>query len=326
MKQLNKNILLVTEALPAGYLGDATFDYVDTVTLGSIFTTIRAVKTFRELQVMRYANQVSSNAHIALMKSVKPKLWEYQLEALFLFETDKCSLRKQAYEPICGSGTNSAVLHYINNDKQIKDAMIIPPQIVPEDIILVDAGAEFIGYASDITRTYPSTGKFTPEQAGVYNAVLKTQETAIQACKNLVPWNNITAIASTTMLSELQTLEFVAKDVPIERLLAAGIHKLFQPHGLGHLVGLDVHDTSVYPQNLLLTNMVVTIEPGIYFIPFLFEQATPEQQPFLNMNKIRQFYKFGGVRIEDDILITDSGNENLTLVPKTIEDIERIMA
>jgi len=125
------------------------------------------------------------------------------------------------------------------------------------------------------------------------------------------------------MIQELQNLNFVIQG-DINAMINVSVNALFQPHGLGHLLGLDVHDTSVYPQNKLLPNMLITIEPGIYFHKFLFDAATPQQKQYLNMAKIAQYYDFGGIRIEDDILITQTGYDILTQVPKTIHEIQQI--
>lgn len=189
--------------------------------INSLLIELRAVKTEKEIQIMRYANKVSrwvifhtrvvasnlcvgttvSAAHKELMRRVRPQQWEYQLEGLFLFKSEVCGLRKQAYEPICASGRNTAILHYVDNDKQLKT--VDPKQVLPEDLVLVDAGAEFIGYSSDITRTYPSNGVFTSAQADLYQAVLNVQQGCIEALKPFIPWKNITSLSSRLLLEEL---------------------------------------------------------------------------------------------------------------------------
>jgi Xaa-Pro dipeptidase len=223
----------------------------------------------------------------------------------------------QAYIPICASGNRSAILHYNANSKQI----------VNGDLVLVDAGAEYFGYASDITRTYPANGKFSPEQKTVYEMVLRTQQTVLNAMRPGVKWSELTLLSRQSICSELLQAGFVTGTV--DELISKGVCSLFFPHGLGHHLGLDVHDPGPISSLVLEANMVLTIEPGIYFNRAFIEKGmnNPVQKQHLVTEKIAQFLdmNFGGIRIEDDVIVTDSGVEIISLVPKTIGDIESTM-
>lgn len=277
--------------------GDYTFipRETDDTSLSAVLSSIRAVKIEHELEVMNYANAVSKMAHLRLMRNVAPGMHEYQLESLFRSDTMNCGLNRQAYAPIVGSGVNSAVLHYVQNKRRIQEGGSTG---INSDLVLVDAGAEFLGYASDITRTFPSGGTFSDSQRMIYNIVLAAQEAALKQMKPGTPWSTLDRIARRTIIEGLSAANFTAPDVDVDTLINNGIDRLFMPHGLGHLVGLDVHDTTVYPVTPLLTGMVVTCEPGIYFRDFLFESLPEETKKLLNMDKISQFYEFGGIRIE----------------------------
>lgn len=286
---------------------------VDKTLLKNHLYEMRSVKTEKEIRVLRVVNRVSSHAHQAIMKASTPRLNEFQLHSLFKFVSHNCGLRNQSYEPIVGSGRNSGILHYTTNDQTLQNGQML----------LVDAGPEYHGYSSDITCSYPVNGKFTLEQSVIYQAVLNVQQKAIKSIKIGMTWSELVKVAQIKMLEELRSARLIFGD--IDAMHKLNIHALFQPHGLGHHTGLDVHDTTKLPVGGLKENMVVTIEPGIYFIPYLFENATPEQKKHLNMDLINKFNKFGGVRIEDDIRITATGVEYLSNVPRTIKEIENHM-
>jgi len=206
-------------------------------------------------------------------------------------------------------------LHYVKNDVQVQDG----------DLILVDAAGEHLGYTSDVTRTYPANGKFTADQALVYNIVLQSQLAAIQLCRPGVSWSTVNNAATNEMVKGLQVGGFLIGTV--EQLLAAGVVGTFMPHGLGHPVGLDVHDPTPSPYNFVKNN-IFTIEPGVYFNPMLLDEAreNPLTSRYYNWDMLDRFYTFGGVRIEDIILITDTGYEVLSTAPKTVQEIEAFMS
>jgi Xaa-Pro dipeptidase len=180
-------------------------------------------------------------------------------------------------------------------------------------------------YAADITRTFPADGKFTEDQKMIYNIVLAAQMNAISAIRPGVSWHNVSKIASMTILNGLLKNGFIKGD--LNTLYENKIHQLFMPHSLGHHMGLDVHDAADFAttENILEPNMVITVEPGVYFIGILFDEATEPIKKFLIMDKINKFRYFGGIRIEDDILVTRDGFRVITNVVKTVDGIEKLM-
>ncbi|XP_014469832.1 PREDICTED: xaa-Pro dipeptidase [Dinoponera quadriceps] len=297
----------------------------------------RVIKSPEEIKVLRYVCKISSDAHKVVMRTMRPGMMEYQGESTFshyVYHTGGC--RHVSYTCICGSGHNSSILHYGHagspNDKVIEDG----------DICLFDMGGNYCGYAADITCTFPISGKFTEDQKLIYNAVLKARDAVIAAAKPGVAWTDMHLLANRVVLASLKEGGLLVGDV--EDMIKAGLNEVFQPHGLGHLLGLDVHDVGGYLPNhperskepglrklrtarILLAGMVLTIEPGCYFVDCLLDAAleNPDQAKFLVAEELKRFRGFGGVRIEDDVLITETGVENLTDVPRTVEEIEKEM-
>ncbi|KAL0279124.1 UNVERIFIED_CONTAM: hypothetical protein PYX00_000741 [Menopon gallinae] len=303
-----------------------------------VITELRVYKTKKEIEVLRYVNKVSSDAHKMVMKRVRPGLMEYQCESIFL---DYCYFtggsRHVAYTCICASGHNSGVLHYGHagapNDKKIQDG----------DICCFDMGCSYFGYASDITCTFPANGKFTEDQKFIYNTVLCGRAKVYEIAKPGVSWVDCHRAACEEMLLCLKKGGLLQGDVA--DMMDANLGAIFQPHGLGHLIGCDVHDvggyTSKTPERptapgfnrlrtarILEVGMALTVEPGCYFIPTLLDRAmeNPTQKKFLVPEELNRFRNFGGVRIEDDVIVTEDGLENLTKVPRTVEEIESWMA
>ncbi|KAG4069734.1 hypothetical protein HA402_008572 [Bradysia odoriphaga] len=305
--------------------------------LYNVASECRVIKSPAEIEVLRYVAKVSSDAHKKVMKAVKPGLYEYQAEAVFLqhsYFAGGC--RHASYTCICGSGENSAILHYGHagapNEKIIRDG----------EMLLFDMGANYFGYAADITCSFPSNGKFTDDQKIIYNAVLAANMAVQNVARDGVSWVDMHKLANRVMLTELRTAGLLVGD--IDDMMAAGINGIFQPHGLGHLLGLDVHDVGAFlphcpPRSTelglkslrmsrtLKAGMYVTIEPGCYFIDHLLNKALvdPVQKKFLVPEVIARFRDFGGVRIEDDVLITETGVENFAIVPRTVDEIEEFM-
>jgi Xaa-Pro dipeptidase len=298
----------------------------------------RVFKTDLELEVIRYTNRVSSEAHKEVMRKIRPGMKEYQLESIFHhYCYYMAGARFMSYTCICGSGENGAVLHYGHagapNNKTVHD----------QDMALFDMGCEYYCYASDITCSYPVSGKFSDQQKIVYNAVLKASRAVMEAVKPGVSWVDMHLLADRVQLSELKAHGLLKGD--IELMMEKRLGATFMPHGLGHFMGCDTHDVGGYlehcpprPQEAglrslrtartLEANMVLTIEPGVYFIDALLDKALqdPDLSQFLVPEVIEKYRNFGGVRIEDDIRITDSGMELLTEVPRTVEEIEQLMA
>lgn len=294
-------------------------------------TDCRLCKTDWELERMSYANKITSKAHITVMESIKPGLKEFDIKRIFEEVGAQYNLFQQAYNGIYGTGKNGAILHYTGREDELKSG----------DLFLIDAGFEYKGYAADITRTYPVNGKFTEIQAQVYQACLNAHERTIEAVKPGVKMEDLHYLAIREILKGLIKADLIYGDV--EDLMQANVFALFFPHGLGHLLGLDTHDVGGYKKGVeridrpgirylrarrdLEPGMVITIEPGIYFIPSLLEPAFSDEKlkPFLNIPKLKTMFNFGGIRIEDNIVVTKTGYENLSSVPKTVAEIEHGM-
>lgn len=308
---------------------------VDKTVLFPIMANLRVIKTDMEIAVMKYVTEVSSEAHRKVMKMARPGKTEFQCESEFLhhcYATGGC--RHMSYTCICGAGTNSAILHYGHagapNDRIIQDG----------EMCLFDMGANYFGYAADITCSFPSNGKFTADQKLIYNAVLTANLAVHNAAKPGVNWVDMHKLSIRTLLGELKTIGILVGEV--DAMMQVGLGAYFMPHGLGHLIGLDVHDVGGYLPGIgahrpkkrgedrlrfardLEKGMVVTIEPGCYFIDPLLDDALadPDINKFLVPDVLARFRGTGGVRIEDDVAITETGVLNLTKVPRTVEEIE----
>ncbi|KAH9376446.1 hypothetical protein HPB48_010615 [Haemaphysalis longicornis] len=311
---------------------------VDPKPLFEVMAELRVFKTPLEMEVLRYANRVSSEAHKEVMRRIRPGMHEYQLESLFLH---KCygdgGARHVSYTCICCTGHNGAVLHYGHagapNDSTIGDG----------DMCLFDMGCEYYCYSSDITCSFPANGRFTADQRGVYEAVLAASRAVLDAIRPGVSWPDMHRLAERRILEGLRSMGVLKGDV--NAMMEARLGATFMPHGLGHLMGLDVHDVGGYlsgdparptepglkslrTARTLQAGMVLTVEPGCYFIDVLLDEAleSAKLKDFLVPEVLRRFRKFGGVRIEDDVLITDDGHEMLTQVPRTVAEIEALMS
>jgi len=328
-------------AKEAEFKGRDSYRVINNV-LFSEFQECRVIKSKNEIQLMQYVNDVSSAAHVQVMKEVKEGMMEYEMEAIFKYYCQRRgNCRYSAYTCICGSGHACATLHYGHagapNDKTISNT----------DMLLLDMGAEYHGYCSDITCSYPASGKFSNEQKIVYNMVLAAQKAVISSIKPGVLWSDMHRLAEGVICEQLLKNDFIRENGATVEELVEKYHivALFFPHGLGHLLGLDTHDVGGYPSHeaprpdragvkklrtnrLLKPGMVLTVEPGVYFIEALLKPALSDkvQSSFLNESKIQSFMSFGGVRLEDDIVVTDIGCHNLTNCPRTVEDIESVMA
>lgn len=304
---------------------------IDLDTLEEAITHCRVFKTDFELDQVREAARVNNIAHREVLKALKPGMYEYEIKAVFDYHQIHNGLMQDAYNGIFASGKNSAILHYVENNEKIEDG----------DLFLIDAGFEYRGYASDYTRTYPANGSFTEKQAEVYEAVLAAQKEVIKASKPGIKMEELHIMAARTMMQGLLDVGLVTGSV--DDLMDNDIFALFFPHGLGHFLGLDTHDVGGYPKGVgridrpgikylrtrrtLQPGMVLTIEPGLYFIPALLKPAFEDdtQSQFLNTSRLKEYFDFGGVRIEDNLIITDDGFENLTDVPKERKEIEKAM-
>ncbi|KAJ3337019.1 hypothetical protein HDU93_001738 [Gonapodya sp. JEL0774] len=308
----------------------------ETVTLS--LSTTRLYKSPLEISLIRTANMLSGEAHRALMRTVaiKGAVTEHELYALFVYETAKRGAAFQAYMPIVGGGCHGATLHYIRNRG--------PLPADPRDLVLVDAGCEYFCYASDITRTWPVGGKFLDEWKDIYEIVLEANKTVISTMKPGTAWEDMHLLADRVIAKGLLRLGILKGD--LEEILEKRVQAVFFPHGLGHLMGLDVHDPAGYPPGTpriplpglrylrlrrpLAPGMVVTVEPGIYFVDGLIDPALQDPALAKYFDPVvlsRYRAKVGGVRIEDDIAVTENGVEDLTgpYVGKEIKEIESYM-
>ena len=273
----------------------------------------------------------NSEALIEAIRAWKPGMYEYQAKAMFTKVQMSHGLQQDAYNGIYASGPNSAILHYVSNTRQTQNG----------ELFLIDAGFEYKGYAADFSRTFPVNGRFTSNQAAVYDAVLTAQKQVIEAIRPGVRMEDLHMMAARTIIKGLLGVGIIKGS--LDDLMEANIFALFFPHGLGHFLGLDTHDVGGYPKGVeridrpgifhlrarrkLEAGMVITIEPGIYFVPAVLEPALqdPTKRMFLNAKKVHQFMGFGGIRIEDDIVVTENSYENLTHIAKERDEIERLM-
>lgn len=263
---------------------------------------MRLFKSATEIADMRKAAEVSALAHTKLMQTCKPGQMEYQLEATFNQYCLNAGCRGLAYQSIVAGGNNSCTLHYVNNDQILKDG----------DLVLVDAGAEYNYYAADITRTFPVNGKFTPEQKEIYNLVLAAQLSGIAEIKPGNTFERVQMAILQIIVAGLVRLEILTGDVT--QLIKDKAYHRFYMHSSGHWLGLDVHDVGKYKLNCkwreFAPGMILTVEPGIYIA---------KDSP----NVAHKWWGIG-VRIEDDVLVTATGNEVLSQhAPKQIAEIER---
>lgn len=305
---------------------------IDLDTLEEALTHCRVFKTEWELDQMREAARINNIAHTEVLRALEPGKSEYELKAVFDYHHIQHGLMQDAYNGIFASGTNSAILHYVENNRQIEDG----------DLFLIDAGYEFEGYASDFTRTYPANGIFTKNQAAIYQTVLDAQNEVIEQIRPEVSMEDLHMNSARIMMQGLLDADII--NGSLDDIMENDIFALFFPHGLGHFLGLDTHDVGGYPKGVerierpglkylrarrtLQPSMVLTIEPGLYFIPALLKKALEDEtkSQFLNKSKLTEMFEFGGIRIEDNIIVTEDGYQNLTNVPKERDEIERLMA
>lgn len=265
---------------------------------------LRLFKSSQEIKAMRQAADASVAAHIRAMQFTRPGRWEYEVEAELIHEFMRHGCRSPAYPSIVGGGENGCILHYIENNKKLKN----------NDLLLIDAGAEYQCYAADITRTFPVNGKFTKPQRDLYTVVLEAQKAAIAAVKPGNHWNQPHEVAVDILTQGLIDLGLLKGNHA--QLVEEEAYREFYMHRTGHWLGMDVHDVGDYKVGgewrLLEPGMVLTIEPGLYI-------RNPEH--------VDSKWHFTGIRIEDDVLVTKEGHEVLTSgAPKEIDEIEAVMA
>jgi len=273
--------------------------------LDHLLHELRLIKSKAEIKLMEQAAEISAQGHKRAMAVCRPGSKEYELEAELVYAFTKGGSRAPAYNSIVAAGNNACILHYTSNEAKIKDG----------DLVLIDAGCEYDYYASDITRTFPANGRFNPQQKAIYDIVLKAQIAAIAEVKPGAAWNKPHDVSVKVITHGLIKLGLL-KGKPA-KLIKDGAYREFYMHRVGHWLGIDVHDVGDYKIDdkwrLLEAGMVTTIEPGIYIAP--------------DNKKVPKKWRGIGIRIEDDILVTETGNRILSQgIPKTVKEIESFMA
>ena len=268
----------------------------------TLLDDMRLLKDADEIKVMRSAAAIASDAHRRAMQTTRPGMMEYEVEAELAHEFRRRGSQAPAYTSIVAGGANACVLHYVENKDRLNDG----------DLLLIDAGCELDGYASDITRTFPVSGTFSAAQRDVYELVLAAQAKGIDAVKPDASFEAYHEAALRVLVRGMIDLKLCKGSV--DKVIEKGDYRQFYMHRTGHWLGLDVHDAGDYKKNgksvKLAPGMVLTVEPGCYIRP-----AKNVPKAFWNI----------GIRIEDDVLVTKSGREVLTQPPKTVRDIEAAM-
>ena len=325
--EINDQLPLLLNGLDVIYHAQGQYDYADQILFAALdklrkgfrqnlqapatltdwrpwLHEMRLFKSSEEMVIMRRAGEISALAHTRAMQKCRPGMFEYQLEAEIHHEFTRFGARYPSYNTIVGGGDNACILHYTENESELRDG----------DLVLIDAGCEYKGYAGDITRTFPVNGKFSRPQRAVYDIVLASLQRALEMFKPGISIRVVNDEVVRIMITGMVELGILKGEV--EQLIAEQAHRPFYMHGLGHWLGLDVHDVGHYGtpdrDRTLEPGMVLTVEPGLYIAP---DADVPEE------------YRGMGIRIEDDILITATGIENLTAsVVKDADAIEALMA
>ena len=272
------------------------------VALDHLLHDMRLFKSRAEVSAMRRSAKVAVNAHKRAMRMARPGLYEYEIEAEFRHEFRRNNAWV-SYSPIVGSGANACILHYVDNNQQLQDG----------DLLLIDAGCELDYYASDITRTFPVNGRFSPEQRAVYEIVLEAQLAAVEKMQKGNHWNEPHDAAVRAITRGLKKIGLLEGRLPT--LIKDGAYREFFMHRTGHWLGIDVHDVGDYKVadewRQLENGMVMTVEPGIYIS---------------STRKVPKRWRNIGIRIEDDVVVTNKGPDVLTKgLVKEPDDIERLM-
>lgn len=322
LDEMNPKVIFTTSLLRGFFQGNINVDYNTFLHASAI---ARRHKLPHEIDNLRNAAVQTSEAIKLLWKDVKPGMMEFEVAALFAAHGAKCGAKDLSFLTIVASGQNSVYLHYTENSSKINDG----------DLILLDCGLFINHYAGDITRTFPANGKFSPDQKRVYNLLLAAQEDLIKSVSTSVSFLDLDNIMYEKIFGVLKALEIVPSDAEYSPAVAS----LFVPHSLSHNIGCNVHDFCSYPYGSMIIededymaklepNQVVSVEPGIYFHEgrLLEGQDRPEFE-MIDFD-LALFYSeaVGGIRIEDDVLVTENGCEVLSTCPKTIDEIEALMA
>ncbi len=271
----------------------------DIIDVRAALDEMRLFKDSHEINTMRRSGQIASDAHRRAMRASQPGRFEYEIEAELLHHFYAQGAQSPAYTSIVAGGPNACVLHYVDNRATLNDG----------DLLLIDAGCELDGYASDITRTFPVNGRFSPAQKDAYEIVLAAQAAAIEIVRSGNPWIAPHCAAGRVLVQGMVDLKLLNGSV--DGLIESEAYSRFYMHRTGHWLGLDVHDAGEYKVDgewrALQPGMTLTVEPGLYIRP-----ADDVPQALWNI----------GIRIEDDVLVTEGGVEVLTSAPRTVAEIE----
>jgi Xaa-Pro aminopeptidase len=300
---------------------------VDRPSLSEALAELRIIKDEGELRLLRRAAEATAAGHLAAMRTARAGMTEYQVQAELEREFQRGGCAQMGYGSIVAAGRNAAVLHYEHNSGTLADGQLL----------LIDAGAEYRGYTADVTRTFPVSGRFTAFQRDLYEVVLAAQQACIEMARPGRTTIEMQRTAEATLSDGLRGLGLLTGST--DELVDSKAIKVFFPHGIGHALGLDVHDVQGGKRRLLPQprsaklrfrarlepGFVVTVEPGVYFIEALLtdKELRKEQRGRVAFEKALSLLEVGGVRIEDDVVVQQDGPpENLTLVPKTVADVE----
>lgn len=319
---------LTTLKTVAGIQKSAQFpSVVEDAILKQAFDEARMIKDEHEIKLLREAQKITHNCHMAVMSALPIETNERHIHAEFMYHSIRQGCKTPAYDPICCSGTNAGTLHYVKNDEDMENRLLV----------LIDAGAEYESYSSDVTRTWPINGHWTTEARQVYDIVAKMQEETMKRIRPGIQWEDLHMLAHRILIDEFLKLGLFQGGTA-EEIFQSGISGAFYPHGLGHMMGLEVHDTGGRPnyedpdpllrylriRRKLEAGMVVTVEPGCYFNDFLLAPHV-KSHDYINWSLLEKYKPVGGVRIEDDVLVTPTGFENLTTVPSDAEAVAKIV-
>lgn len=310
-------------AIPEQVSSHISFAPFKSTELGSLRTAIeesRVVKDAHEVALIRKANQISTIAHLAAQRAAATATNEQELYGAFIGTCISHGAPEQAYHSICASGHSCSTLHYIRNDQPLQQRLNI----------LLDAGAEYNCYCADITRTFPISGTFSPESRIIYSIVDAMQKASFTLLRANVRWEDVHALSHRVAIEGLLAAGILVGDAAA--IYDSRVSTAFYPHGLGHYLGMDTHDTGGHadyddPDKMFKylrvrghvpAGAVITVEPGIYFCRFILDPVLEDESlsRFINRDVLDRYWDVGGVRIEDDVLITRDGYENLTDTPK----------
>jgi Xaa-Pro aminopeptidase len=304
-RELRAQLYELLDAHTPGRKGAAQIVAIQDV--NPLIQRLRLIKDAEEIKTMRKSASIAADAHLRALEALEPGMYEYEIQSEIESEFLRQGASSPSYNSIVASGANATILHYNSNNRRMKEG----------ELLLIDAGCEYHHYASDITRTFPVSGVFSAEQRNIMDIVAEAHQEAIRVARAGTPYPKIHAAAEDALIEGLRRLKILKGSK--KEILATAAHKKYYPHGTGHWLGLDVHDACPYVEEngadvRLKAGMVLTIEPGLYFLPG--DKTVPEE------------YRGIGVRIEDDVLVKARGPAEIltTGLPRYAAEIEKFMA